>query len=54
VIPYAYITGYNWEAYTPTTITAVPGDEGAEEDVTPGTQRTITLKVKGNVNIVLE
>jgi hypothetical protein len=54
VIPYAYITGYNWEAYTPTTITALPGDEGAEEDVTPGTQRTITLKVKGNVNIVLE
>ena len=52
VIPYAYITGYNWEAFTLTTI-AVPGEEGGDE-APPPSEKNITLKVKGNVNIVLE
>jgi len=51
IIPYAYIAALNWEAYTLTTIAV--SDE--PEDVAEAPKdRTITIKLKGNVNLVFE
>src|SRR6185436_12334119 len=51
IIPYKYISTLNWEAYTLTTIAI--SDE--PEDVTEAPKdRTITIKLKANVNLVFE
>jgi Papain family cysteine protease len=52
IIPYAYITSLNWEAYTLTTI--VISDEAPEDMTEAPKDRTITIKLKGNVNLVFE
>jgi C1A family cysteine protease len=56
-IPYAYIANENWEAFAPVSIMADEGEQDTEErNVTPvrGTDRTITIRIKGNVNLIIE
>ena len=52
IIPYAYISSLNWEAYTLTTIAI--SDEPSEDATVTQKDRTITIKLKGNVNLVFE
>jgi C1A family cysteine protease len=49
-IPYQYIAGYCWEAYTLASAVSL------EEPVAPQEEapRTVTLTIRGNVNVVLE
>lgn len=58
-IPYQYITNENTEAFGPMSIAAEEPGEG--EDVTddgvkpaPAKGRTITIRVRGNVNLIIE
>lgn len=50
-LPYAYVSGYNWEAYTLTAPVSLdePTPAPAEE-----TRRTVTITIRGNVNLVIE
>ncbi|HUO08906.1 MAG TPA: C1 family peptidase [Phycisphaerae bacterium] len=51
VIPYQYITSYNWEAYT------LSGGVG-DADIAPSPHaepaKTVTLSLRGNVNLIIE
>jgi C1A family cysteine protease len=56
-IPYQYITNDNTEAFTPVTIAMEePEVEPTEDegDEKPRGGRTITLRLKGNVNLIIE
>jgi hypothetical protein len=53
VIPYAYVTGYNWEAFTLATI-AQPADGDGDTNPDAEKEKTITIRVKGNVNLAVE
>jgi Papain family cysteine protease len=55
-IPYQYIANENWESYAPATVAGEEEDEQEEplDDTTTSTRRTITIRVKGNVNLIIE
>ena len=51
VIPYAYIAGYNWEAYT---LAAAVGLDDEPPAPPEEPRRTVTITIRGNVNLVIE
>ena len=54
-IPYQYIANENWESYAPVAVTAddqEPDEEVADETATK--TRTLTIRVKGNVKLIIE
>lgn len=57
-IPYQYITNDNWEAFGPVSIAATADEDQTEdttdEDQTTHEGRTITIRLKGNVNLIIE
>ncbi|MBY0456180.1 MAG: C1 family peptidase, partial [Gemmataceae bacterium] len=58
-IPYQYITNDNWEAFGPVSVAAEQPDDDQQPDdhldVKPARGgRTITIRVKGNVNLIIE
>ena len=56
-MPYKYIATENWEAFAPVSITADDESKEGEDDQlepSPRADRTITIRVKGNVNLVIE
>ncbi len=53
-IPYQYIANDNWEAYSPPSIMAEREEEVTERVEEPGGKpRTVTITVKGDVNLVI-
>ena len=50
IIPYQYLVGYGWEAY------ALATPVNLDEPVTPQDEakRTVTITVRGNVNLIIE
>jgi hypothetical protein len=52
VIPYQYLTAFNWEAYTLAT-SAIP-PEAPAPIATASATRTITITVRGNVHLIIE
>jgi C1A family cysteine protease len=58
-IPYQYIANENWEAYSPFSIVSQEDDQEREERDDDRAQpvngsRTLTIRVKGNVNLIIE
>ena len=52
-IPYQYITNDAWEAYAPLSIMASPDEEDTEREEPASKPRTVTITVKGDVNLVI-
>ena len=52
-IPYQYIANDNWEAYSPTSIMTEKEEEVAEREEPGRKPRTVTITVKGDVNLVI-
>jgi hypothetical protein len=50
-IPYQYVASYNWEAYT---LAAPVSLDEPQPQAEQAEQRTVTITVRGNMNIVLE
>lgn len=56
-IPYQYVAVDNWESYTPASVAAEEGEdeEPTDDDRQPDTDaRTLTIRVKGNVKLIIE
>jgi hypothetical protein len=56
-IPYQYVANDNWESYSPAsrpTVQQELTEHDVEESAAPGKTRTITIRAKGNLNIVIE
>lgn len=55
-IPFQYVANDNWEAYTPAAIALNDESDGdeAENKKAHADARTITIRTKGNINLILE
>jgi C1A family cysteine protease len=53
-IPYQYISNDNWEAFTPASVAAEEQERTDDVIQSDKSGRTITIRVKGNVNLIIE